>query len=229
MLRDNLKELLRIVVEEVTTTGEPVGSQYIVDQYDLDVSPATIRNWFTTLEEEGFLVQPHTSAGRVPTEKGYRLYLQELMKERVLRQMEFESLERAAMEMQSSSEELQIVANALSKIVEDAIVLVKRQSDVRSTGLARVLSQPEFSDQKKTVLFSDMIDHVHETLAELKNDVFDEPTAFIGTECPFGEDCGSVFLHLQNGVLIGVLGPMRMDYSRHFALMRTARKLLISI
>jgi heat-inducible transcriptional repressor len=68
-------EVLRAIVEEYVATEEPVGSKSIAERHKLGVSPATIRNEMAILEEEGFITQPHTSAGRIPTDKGYRLFV----------------------------------------------------------------------------------------------------------------------------------------------------------
>ena len=71
-------EVLRAIVEDYVTTQEPVGSKALVERHNLGVSPATIRNDMALLEEEGYIHQPHTSAGRVPTDKGYRLFVDRL-------------------------------------------------------------------------------------------------------------------------------------------------------
>ncbi|MCC5698632.1 DeoR family transcriptional regulator, partial [Klebsiella pneumoniae] len=71
-------EVLRAIVADYVATKEPVGSKALVDRHNLGVSSATVRNDMATLEEEGFIVQPHTSAGRVPTDKGYRMFVDRL-------------------------------------------------------------------------------------------------------------------------------------------------------
>jgi len=71
-------DVLRAIVEDFVNTQEPVGSRALVERHDLGVSPATIRNDMAALEEEGLIVAPHTSAGRVPTDKGYRLFVDRL-------------------------------------------------------------------------------------------------------------------------------------------------------
>ena len=71
-------DVLRAIVEDYVTTQEPVGSKALVERHNLGVSPATIRNDMALLEEEGYIHQPHTSAGRVPTDKGYRLFVDRL-------------------------------------------------------------------------------------------------------------------------------------------------------
>ncbi len=78
MLDDRKLAVLRAIITDYVRTSEPVGSKALVDRYQLDFSPATIRNDMATLEEEGYLTQPHTSAGRIPTDKGYRLFVDRL-------------------------------------------------------------------------------------------------------------------------------------------------------
>ncbi|GAA4614050.1 heat-inducible transcriptional repressor HrcA [Actinoallomurus liliacearum] len=78
MLDDRKLAVLRAIVEDYVSTHEPVGSKTLVDRHNLGVSPATIRNDMAVLEEQGYIAQPHTSAGRVPTDKGYRLFVDRL-------------------------------------------------------------------------------------------------------------------------------------------------------
>ena len=70
--------VLRAIVEDYVSSREPVGSKGLVDRYDLGVSSATVRNDMALLEDEGYIVQPHTSAGRIPTDKGYLLFVDRL-------------------------------------------------------------------------------------------------------------------------------------------------------
>ncbi|MEO5853680.1 MAG: heat-inducible transcriptional repressor HrcA [Nocardioides sp.] len=78
MVEDRKLAVLRAIVEDYVATEEPVGSKALVERHGLGVSPATVRNDMAALEEEGFITQPHTSAGRVPTDKGYRLFVDRL-------------------------------------------------------------------------------------------------------------------------------------------------------
>ncbi len=78
MLEERRLAVLRAIVEDYVSTEEPVGSKALVERHSLGVSPATVRNDMAALEEEGFITQPHTSAGRVPTDKGYRLFVDRL-------------------------------------------------------------------------------------------------------------------------------------------------------
>src|SRR6476646_2443888 len=78
MTEERKLAVLRAIVEDYVATQEPVGSKALVDRHRLGVSPATVRNDMAALEEEGFITQPHTSAGRIPTDKGYRLFVDRL-------------------------------------------------------------------------------------------------------------------------------------------------------
>ena len=208
--------LLRLVVEEFITTGIPVGSQYLVEEYDLDVSSATIRNWLTRLEEEGYLSHPHTSSGRVPTEKGYRFYLTELMEERELKRREIEKLKSAS--------RLRSLVKIMSSTVDDSIVLAYRNNEIFSVGFSRLLSMPEFSEHAEMLRMTEVFDQIDEVFEELQDRSFDVPTALIGSDCPFSENCGSILLTLEDGTLLGLLGALRMNYPRNFALLRSAQR-----
>ncbi|HHU39439.1 MAG TPA: heat-inducible transcriptional repressor HrcA [Propionibacterium sp.] len=78
MLDDRKLAILRAIVTDYVSSQEPVGSKALVERHNLDVSPATVRNDMAVLEEEGYITQPHTSAGRIPTDKGYRLFVDRL-------------------------------------------------------------------------------------------------------------------------------------------------------
>lgn len=89
VLTDRQRDLLRLVVEEFVATGQPVGSKALVERAGLVVSPSTVRHELSELEGLGLLTHPHTSAGRVPTEGGYRLYVDELLARQEPRPPEF--------------------------------------------------------------------------------------------------------------------------------------------
>src|SRR5437868_13404701 len=78
-LTSRQRDLLARVIEEYTATGQPVGSRHLVERAGLSVSPSTVRNELAELEARGLLTHPHTSAGRVPTDRGYRFYAEELL------------------------------------------------------------------------------------------------------------------------------------------------------
>jgi heat-inducible transcriptional repressor len=93
-LDDRKLEVLRAIVEDYVATQEPVGSRALVERHNLRVSPATVRNDMAVLEEEGYIWQPHTSAGRVPTDRGYRLFVDRLTRIKPLSPAERRAIER---------------------------------------------------------------------------------------------------------------------------------------
>src|SRR5881275_2546777 len=95
LLSERQRDILRRVVEEYVATGQPVGSKTLVERAELGVSPSTVRYELAELERFGLLTHPHTSAGRVPTETGYRVYVDELLARPEVRAVGFE-LEVAA-------------------------------------------------------------------------------------------------------------------------------------
>ncbi len=102
-LSDRKRHILKAVVEEYIETAEPVGSKTVQQRSGLECSSATIRNELAELAREGYLEQPHTSAGRIPTAKGYRLYVNELMRER---ELSLEETERINLSLTEKAAEL---------------------------------------------------------------------------------------------------------------------------
>lgn len=129
-LSERKKKILRAVVENYVRTAEPVGSKAILELADLNVSSATIRNDLADLTEKGYLEQPHTSAGRIPSPKGYRLYVNELMEEQRL------SLE----ETRQINEALHLKMQELDKVIDQAGRMVSQLTNYPAfalTGNAR--------------------------------------------------------------------------------------------
>src|SRR5512135_3572626 len=93
MLNDRARILLKTLVERYISEGEPVGSRTLSKHAGLDLSPASIRNIMADLEEMGFVASPHTSAGRIPTPKGYRFFVDTLLTVRPLEDVERQQLE----------------------------------------------------------------------------------------------------------------------------------------
>jgi heat-inducible transcriptional repressor len=93
MLDDRKLDVLRAIVEDYVSTNEPVGSKTLVERHQLGVSPATVRNDMAALEDDGYITQPHTSAGRVPTDKGYRLFVDRLSSVKPLSPAERKAIE----------------------------------------------------------------------------------------------------------------------------------------
>jgi heat-inducible transcriptional repressor len=113
-LDERKKQILKVVTDDYIASAEPVGSRTIARRYDLGLSPATIRNEMSDLEEGGYLEQPHTSAGRVPSERGYRYYVDALMGLRKLTDTEVELIYR---ELEQYQQEIESLIHQTSKVL----------------------------------------------------------------------------------------------------------------
>ena len=120
------RKILQAIVEEYIDTSEPVSSGSLVKNQELDCSSATIRNEMAELEKNGFLEQPHTSAGRIPSEKGYRYYVDELLREDALSRKEMEMIKEMLETKVNNLEELtKIATTTLSEITHYTTVAIE--------------------------------------------------------------------------------------------------------
>ena len=123
------QQLLKTLVESYIISGQPVGSKTLVDQADLSVSSATVRNIMAELEDKGLIMSPHTSAGRVPTPLGYRFFVERLVKVKPLDSMDIENLSRGLNPDMSSQQLVESATALLSDVTQMAgvITLPKRE------------------------------------------------------------------------------------------------------
>jgi heat-inducible transcriptional repressor len=130
MLTDRRSALLNLIVEEYVNTALPVGSKYIVSKHDMPVSPATVRLEMARLEEDGFISQPHTSAGRVPSDKGYRYYVESLMAEEAIPWEEQETIRHQFHQAERAMEQwFQLAAAVLAHSVSNFAVVTSPHSN----------------------------------------------------------------------------------------------------
>nr|MBO2494215.1 heat-inducible transcription repressor HrcA [Clostridia bacterium] len=109
-------QILQAVIDDYICSGEPVGSRTIAKKYGMGISPATIRNEMSDLEEMGYLHQPHTSAGRIPSDKAYRLYVDKLMKIRMLTAVEAEHIKKI---YEQKTTEIEKIIEQVAKVLSD--------------------------------------------------------------------------------------------------------------
>lgn len=127
-LGDRKLRVLHAVIDDYINVGEPVGSRTIVKKYNLGVSSATVRNEMADLEEMGYLVQPHTSSGRIPSDKAYRLYVDQLMQTRVLTSSEANNIKALyAIKANQTEEIISQTAKILSDMTNYTSVVLKPQ------------------------------------------------------------------------------------------------------
>lgn len=132
MVDERRLAVLRAIVEDFVSTSEPVGSKALTERHNLGVSPATIRNDMAVLEEEGLIAQPHTSAGRVPTDKGYRLFVDRLATVRPLSAAERRAIASFLEQAVDLDDVLTRTVRLLAQLTRQ-VALVQYPSLVRST------------------------------------------------------------------------------------------------
>jgi heat-inducible transcriptional repressor len=116
-LNEREKSILRSIIQQFILTASPVGSRNITKRYDLGISPATVRNIMSDLEDSGFIDHPHTSAGRIPTDKGYRFYVDALMNIQIIDHNEKKIIDKEfENRIEDKDDLLRITSNILSKI-----------------------------------------------------------------------------------------------------------------
>ncbi|MFH0853467.1 MAG: hypothetical protein V1853_03610 [bacterium] len=234
MLDKRKKNILEFVINEHIKQGKPVGSQQLALVESIMVSSATIRNEMAELEAEGFLHQPHTSAGRVPTELGWRYYLDNLLPEQKLNEKERKFLEKShAAAKKSGDHPIKALAKALAEVSQDAVMVGFSSNDYYYTGLGNLLTKPEFHSINLMEYLSVVVNHLDEAMSELfERGDLQEINIWVGEEHSFGKDCSVIFANIdlpseQSG-LLGVLGPLRQNYAANIARLKLTKKLLAS-
>jgi len=234
MLSERQNKLLNIIIREHIKNAHPVGSTAVVDKYGLDLSPATIRNEMKELEEKGYIFQPHTSAGRVPTEKGWKYYLEYFLDEREISETQRRELTEAfAINSEEPEAKIKNLAKKLAKISRETVIVAFNPDYVYYTGLSNLFRQPEFSEYELICRLSEVIDHLDEVVSYLFREIeTDDFRVMIGQENPFGEDCAAIVTKYldKNGQagIFSILGPLRMSYEKNLALLKHSYSLIKS-
>ncbi len=217
--------LLKLTVRRYIESAEPVGSAWLADESGLDVSSATIRNELADLEEMGYLMQPHTSAGRAPSETGYRYYVDRFLEKKKPGVSVQEALAEAIGEADDGADRLRRAAKTLAGLSGESVLAAFRPRDVYYTGLSNLFAKPEFRQIALVASMSRMLDHLDEVMEQVFPKVESGLSVWIGSENPFGAECGLLIARAPIGNahgILGVLGPMRMDYDVGAGLLETA-------
>ncbi|MBI4098894.1 MAG: DeoR family transcriptional regulator [Candidatus Magasanikbacteria bacterium] len=216
------EQLLKYVIDTHVETGEPVGSTRLVAGYRLDVSPATVRHDLLVLEAEGYLTHPHTSAGRVPTAAGYRYYVNHLQFLPELSREEHTSLRRAlAHEEEQKPKEL---AKTLANLTHQIVIVATDGDTLYYTGIKNLFAQPEFAETEHIRAMSEFLDNLDACFNQLSDQMNGEVRAHIGSEGAFGENCSTISVRIAPVTYV-LLGPMRMRYDHHMALLKELQKI----
>jgi heat-inducible transcriptional repressor len=235
-LNSRKQKILEAVVNDYLRCAEPVSSDAIRKKYMRDISPATIRNEMAELEEEGFLTHPHTSAGRVPSDMGYRYFVNQLMKLKGLSQKEITFMEREYKKTGKNIEELLHATLKISAALSHLLAVITAPNmpfKVLSSGLTNIMDQPEFNDTEHIKNILSLIEHedvIEQIIGDSATD--NDVTIRIGSEIKHKKikDCSIVvskYSLLGESVgTISIIGPTRMTYSKVTSIVDTVSKTL---
>ena len=229
-LTDRQIRILKTIIEEYMESAEPIGSQRLEKKYELGVSPATIRNEMAYLTKSGYLKQPHTSAGRVPTKQAFKFYVDRLMDEKKL----------SVAEEVAAKEKVWDARFDFDQLLEEAVKALAQQTKMLTVGASSggkayhagypyLLDAAEFYDIDITKTVLSFLDETESLLKLFERSVGQGPVHYLLGEdlgYSFLEPCGMVFAGFEAGRdkrgWLGVIGPSRLNYPqvvptvRHF-------------
>jgi len=236
MSEERKKRVLQAIIKHFVDTAEPVGSNTVLVSYQFHVSPATIRNDMAALEKEGYIAQPHTSAGRIPTDKGYRLFVDEMADYDKARKEAIKELAiiRDNYKVEKVREKLYDAVSLLSRITKTvSFATTPDNPHTFFLGMANVLRQPEFAhDTVRASEVFEMLEKGNNFINTLKKlSVNDSVKAYIGEENILSQiqSCSIIATKYHKDGFdgyLGVLGPKRMNYPYNIVLTEEIKKLL---
>ncbi len=230
MSEQRKEQVLKKIIDSFIAEAQPIASGLLAASLKEQVSPATVRNDMAGLERDGFIFQPHTSAGRIPTEKAYRHYVSRYLdKDRDLSAKESKILRELQSIDQEDRLKLKNFAKAVALLSGQGVMVAFSECDNYYTGLSNIFSQPEFNSPELVINLSSVIEHMDSKICDFLKNEIKEPEILIGSDNPFGCDCSLIVSGYRLGKYKGVialLGPMRMKYEKNYALIRDSVKLL---
>ncbi|MBD3245172.1 MAG: hypothetical protein GF335_04220 [Candidatus Moranbacteria bacterium] len=235
MLDTRKKKILESLIKEYTKTAEPVGSLYLLKKYDFGISGATMRNELSLLEKQGYLYHPYTSSGRVPTDKGYRYFVESLMKKRNLSKNEQSLIQQELLKLRVKNTRLaRTTAKLLAAFSKNlAISGLIEEEEYFQSGIRDFLSQPEFTKVDEVCKAVEMLDYLDENVDKLLSSLQSgETRTLIGRENPLAktEGCSLVVSKIRfpqgHSGLLAIMGPKRMNYDKNISLIDYVSKIL---
>ena len=233
MLTNRQKRILSAVVKEFTDTAVPVGSKHIAKKYNFDLSPATIRAEMNELEDAGYLFQPHTSAGRIPTDEGYRYFVEKIMPDKELSKAEQKKLQAELLKLKAKNTRLTRTVAKLLSGLSGNLAISGVKDEFYDFGMKELLDEPEFRERDDLCRLAETLDYIDERVDKLVKNLKDnEVKIFIGKENPIKEisNCSMMVSPYrtksgEKGIL-ALIGPKRMRYAKNKSLIQYMKKLL---
>lgn len=229
-ITERQKDILRAIIREHIKDANPVGSKTLAEQYSFGIGPAMIRQEMAAIEGEGYITQPHTSAGRVPTDSAYRWYISEIegKEEDSLSRVEQKRINEGIRAQREWRAMLKNLSRVMADVSGELSVSGLTSGDVRyAHGFSQLAKEPEMGDPERTqnlLHFMDEMDSYFDTLWQ--NALEDSFGVFIGKENPvkevqsFSIITGKYSLSNGQAGFISIIGPRRMDYRKNVAIVR---------
>lgn len=234
-MTDRQSKILCAIVEQYAEVAAPVGSVLLANLFG--VSSATIRAEMARLEEMGYIEQPHTSAGRIPTDKGYRYFVNKVTDQSDLSITSNINRSVRAMDIRvkSAGEAARSIKSAVDSLVEitQNLGLATIGDQLYMSGISNLFGQPEFADGSAVYEVAQLIDNLEPWLREAQPN---EPlSVYIGHENPIGKTSGCSLIvskfrsPYSDRSYIGMVGPTRQSYAQVMNLVQHAGKTLESL
>jgi heat-inducible transcriptional repressor len=221
-------KILSAIIEQYAEVASPVGSVMLAKIFD--VSSATVRNDMAELEQAGYIAQPHTSAGRIPTDKGYRFYVNHIT-DNAMTSAE-RGAERALTARMNGGSTERVIRNTVDTLVEltHNLGLATLGDQLYMSGLSNLFGQPEFIQPGQVQEVARLLDNLEPWLREAAPN---EPlNVYIGRENPIGRSSGCSLIiskfrsPYSDRSYVGVVGPTRQSYRSVMNLVRQAGEML---
>lgn len=228
------RQILSAVVELYTKTALPVGSQVLLERFQFPVSSATLRNDMVALEEAGYLYQPHVSAGRIPTDSGYRFYVEEMMGDEDLSREDQRRLQKELLMMKAKQARLGRSTTKLLSALSGNLAVsgLIDKDEFYDFGMKELMEKPEFQEIDELCRLVETLDSLDERIDAIFAKLSDgETQIFIGDENPIKgiSNCSMVVAPYQSSEgqgILAIIGPKRMDYAKNKSLIEYMKKLL---
>lgn len=217
MLTDRQNNLFASIVETYIKTAVPVGSELLCERVQVGCSSATVRSEMSSLEKEGFLHQPFTSAGRVPTPIGYQYYVENILKpEKQLSKKDQATILKEITSKQKTKK-VKEIARGLANCTGASVIVGFGPRETYYTGISNLFSNPEFTNHDLVYSISAIVDRLDEKMEILFHRKFDNIQLLIGENNPFHKECSLLVTMFRKQMIFGIFGPMRMDYQKNYS------------
>lgn len=223
------QDVLKLVVETFVHTNQPVGSLQVAEQLPYEISSATVRNDMVEMTELGLLQQPHTSAGRIPTELGYRHYVKMLASSRrMLPESQKDNLTRQFKQLQGFDARYKMAVKMLAEFSGSVGCLIDDTNKVYISGVGNIVQLPEFADENFRIKFGEVLEQPENFIKSLSGSTNAGINVLIGPDVKIKDATVviSSFGPVGSKRVISIIGPMRMSYNKALPLLEHMKNLL---